>query len=67
MKYGIGLSGKDIDREHINKETPEKPAVHGTPEQKGPAVDLFEEHIGLFELWPNTPSGELEKIPTTLE
>jgi hypothetical protein len=70
MKYGFGRSGKDIMREHINKETSEKPTSHGrscTPELKRPAVDLFEERTGLFELWPNTPSEELEKVPTTFE
>lgn len=37
-----------------------------TPEPKD-AADGESEQFGLFELWPNSPPGESEKIPTTLE
>ena len=37
-----------------------------TPEAPEPSGDT-EEEFGLFELWPNTPPGEVSRVPTVLE
>lgn len=37
--------------------TPEPPATAGETE----------EPFGLFELWPNTPSGEASRVPTVMD
>ena len=37
-----------------------------SPEVPEPTEDI-EEEFGLFELWPNTPPGEVTRVPTVME
>ena len=53
-------------RSHEKQEKKAKIARARTPEASEPAGDS-EEKFGLFELWPNTPSGEATRVPTVME
>ncbi|MCJ1270553.1 hypothetical protein MMC22_010450 [Lobaria immixta] len=61
-------SGKDnrAEYEEQSSNTRSRRRRSRTPEPKD-ATESGSEQSGLFELWPNSPPGESEKIPTTLD
>ena len=51
---------------HEKPQTKSRTERAHTPEPPEPSSDV-EEEFGLFELWPKTPPGEVNRVPTVME